>query len=112
MKKWCISLATAAGLVLGISPILYAQATVTRTATWVDNSTNEDGFRVYKMSGKLSEAVQMCAVLKDIKTCSWTEPTGATGCYFVVAYNVVGESTTSDPACLNIVSKPTGIVVQ
>jgi S-layer homology domain len=70
------------------------------TLSWVDNSSNELGFRVERKTGEAGTLGQVGVV--GANTTSFTDVTVDAGnlyCYFVRAYNAAGDSAPSNEAC-------------
>jgi titin len=67
----------------------------TAILTWVDNSNNEDGFRIYRSSE--DGVVLNLAGTVGANTTSWL--TDQPDCYRVVAFNAGGEAPPSPVAC-------------
>jgi len=65
------------------------------TVSWSDNSTNEDGFRVYRSVDGL--AGWTLAATLAANTTAWV--TDQAACYRVVAFNVGGDAAPSNAAC-------------
>src|SRR2546428_1381602 len=62
-------------------------------ASWTDNSTNEDGFKIERMTGTTGTFAQVATV--GAHTTAYTDPNltaGTTYCYRVRAYNTAGDS--------------------
>ena len=70
------------------------------TLTWVDNSTNEDGFKIERKTGTSGTFAQIATV--GAKVTSYIDSTltaGTTYCYQVRAFNTAGNSDYSNEAC-------------
>ena len=68
--------------------------------TWTDASTNEDGFKIERATGTAGAYGQLATVAAN--TTGYADGTvnaGTTYCYRVRAYNTVGDSAYSSPAC-------------
>ena len=66
---------------------------------WVDNSANEDGFRVYRSGdGGSTWVLASTGTAGTVSTIVYGE-TERLNCYRVVAFNVTGESPPSNTAC-------------
>jgi parallel beta-helix repeat protein len=85
------------------SPSIKVKATI----TWLDNSTNEDGFRIER-SDNGSTFVQVALAGRNVKTV--TDPgfltIGVTYCYRVVAYNANGAAPAQNQQCFVATDKP------
>ena len=69
--------------------------------TWVDNASNESGFKVERKEGAGGTYSQIAAVGSNMMSYSDTElTTGTNYCYRVRAYNGVGDSDYSNEACV------------
>lgn len=99
----------AIGFAFGQAP----QRTITRTATWNDNSTNETGFTLWKVNadGSFTEIGKVGANQTTYANITITAPEGSNHCFVVSAYNDAGDSK-SLPACVTIpVQLPTAAVL-
>ena len=70
------------------------------TATWTDNSINEDGFKIERKQGQSGTFAEIATVGPNI--ISFTDSGLADGliyCYQVRAYNVSGDSSYSNEDC-------------
>ena len=70
------------------------------TLTWTDNSTNEDGFAIERETGPTGTFAQIATVGPNVT--SYTDSglmSGATYCYRVWAFNVIGNSASSNEGC-------------
>jgi List-Bact-rpt repeat protein len=68
--------------------------------SWVDNSTNEDGFKIERKTGTTGTYAQITAVGANVT--SYTDSSlvdGTTYCYQVRAYNSAGDSPYAPEAC-------------
>ena len=84
-------------LALGVPRVYAAPGLV---LTWVDNSANEDGFRVYREEGGVSGFAVVMEPGQNIQTWIDTGVTpGISYCFYLTAYNTVGESASSDTDC-------------
>ena len=79
--------------------------------SWVDNSTNEAGFNVYRRLGA-GQFERIASVGADGVT--YVDPASAPGaCYQVTAFNAIGESAPTNTACLDTVpNAPDGLTVR
>src|SRR2546428_14112921 len=69
-------------------------------ASWTDNSTNEAGFKIERMTGTTGTFAQVATV--GANTSAYTDPNlsaGTTYCYRARAYNAAGDSAYSNQAC-------------
>jgi hypothetical protein len=99
-------------VLLGSSGPSLAQAgPVNLRAKWVDPSSIEDGFRMYRISGADTIRTRMCQVGANILTCDFPDTVTANSCYVVVAYNAAGESPDSLPVCLILPKTPTTLTI-
>ncbi len=80
---------------------------------WVDNSANEDGFRIDMASTTSGPWTQVAAVAANITTVSgnW-EVAEHQACFRVTAYNAVGVSNPSTPDCTTIPAAPTNVLAK
>jgi len=95
-----------AASILGATPTSSNSAAV----GWVDNSANEDGFRVYRSGDGGSTWV---LAFTETAGNGWANVWGATerlNCYRVVAFNVTGESSPSNTACTTPPATPSNPV--
>ena len=78
------------------------------TLTWVDNSDNEDGFRLYRQMPE-GAFVILSTVGADVATVG--DPAAEPGaCYKVAAFDVSGESGPSNTVCLPLLpAAPSGL---
>ena len=83
-----------------------AQTPVTYTATWADQSTNEAGFKVYRINGPLASWTIACQTPANTKTCQIIEPDRSPRCYSVVAFNQGGDSVPSPMSCVALPASP------
>ncbi|MEW6233528.1 MAG: fibronectin type III domain-containing protein [Chloroflexota bacterium] len=78
--------------------------------TWIDNSTNEWGFRIYQV-GVVAPVVTLGShAATGGMSYAWTgRPCNTTATYYVRAYNAAGESTSSNKdGAVTIPCSPTG----
>lgn len=86
-------------LAIVLALALVAAEASAATLSWVDNSDNEEGFRVYRAQGVGGTFTEIAVVGPNVTT--YTDPLGGPGfCYRVTAYNSAGESQPSNNACL------------
>jgi hypothetical protein len=64
---------------------------------WEDNSDNEEGFRIYRITAK--DTTKIAEVEPNV-TLYIDKDAPAGACYAVSAYNSAGESSPSNTACL------------
>src|SRR5262249_47548669 len=79
------------------------------TLTWVDNSTNESGFKIERKQGTNGTYAQIATLW--INTTSYVDTavtSGSTYCYHVNAYNSAGGSSFSNESCGVVPAVPTG----
>jgi len=81
-------------------PQQITQQEPTRTATlsWKDNSSNEMGFRIYRIAG--NQITKIAEVGPNI-TSYVDRAASSNACYVVVAFNSAGESSPTAKACLS-----------
>jgi hypothetical protein len=76
---------------------------------WQDNSTNETGFRIYRLVSQNPDVWQIEGMV-DANTTTWLDPTqrnpGETLAYSVTAVDAAGESTTSNVAQVTLPVAP------
>lgn len=78
------------------SAAFYACAATKMTLSWQDTSENEDGFRIYRVTGE--RKVLIAEVGPNVTRYVDTEsPPDA--CYIVTAYNAAGESPPTVAVC-------------
>ena len=95
-----------AASVVGASPTSSNSASV----VWVDNSANEDGFRVYRSGdGGSTWVLASTETAGTLGTVVYGE-TERLNCYRVVAFNVTGESPPSNAACTTPPATPSNPV--
>ena len=95
-----------AASILGASPTSSNSAAV----GWVDNSANEDGFRVYRsVDGGSTWVLAFTEVTGSGYAIVYGE-TERLNCYRVVAFNVTGESPPSNTACTTPPATPSNPV--
>ena len=70
----------------------------TARLSWEDNSNNEEGFRIYKITGE--NKTRIAEVGPNITTYI-DEDAGDGSCYVVTAFNAAGESQPTGMACLS-----------
>jgi len=72
---------------------------LTKTAhlSWKDNSANESGFRIYRITG--NQKIKIAELGPDITTYI-DKDAPPKACYLVVAFNSAGESPPTSKACL------------
>lgn len=75
-------------------------------AKWQDNSQDELGFRVYRVSGPNTTRTKMCETAANILTCAITDTIVSNNCYVTIAFNSFGESDDSNQACAGKPTKP------
>src|SRR5574342_1095589 len=69
----------------------------TARLSWQDNSDNEDGFRIYRITG--DARVRIAEVGKNVTT--YVDYNASPkACYVVTAFNSAGESLPTNKACL------------
>jgi hypothetical protein len=105
----------------------YAQTAPTQTVNvrlnWVDNSTNEEGFRIRQCVGQGCTSFTTLATPVAANMTTYTDvikndPGNRTICYQVVAFNSAGSSPPTNTACLTtpaivlvqVPGGPTGVV--
>jgi hypothetical protein len=76
---------------------------------WIDNSTNEDGFRIYRSTDggttwTLARAPVYSSPFSDVAESEKQV------CYYVVAFNAGGDATPSNTACTTPPAFPTNFV--
>ena len=97
-------------LALCLTPAL-AAAAIVADVTWTDNSTTEDGFRIYRAVPPAAETL-VGTVAAGVVT--WTDPgpltAGTQYCYHVAAYNALGEAArvAGDQGCALTIDVPAG----
>ena len=69
------------------------------TLTWRDNSTNEDGYKIYRKLGKTGVFSEIGQVPMDTTTYVDTTPDSSVYCYEVRAFNEAGISFATNPDC-------------
>jgi hypothetical protein len=108
--KFVMSLVTVALLFLAVPRAALAQAaTFKATLTWVDNSDNEDGFKVEKSSSQGGTFAEIASVAAGVV--SYVDQpldAGTAVCYRIKAFNVAGNSAPSPVACGNTPALPAG----
>src|SRR5207248_5103058 len=76
------------------------------TLSWADNSTNEDGFKVYRSTDGVTWT-WFASAGPNVTASSWESATPGTGYSFrVTAYNAAGESAASNTATATTPSAP------
>jgi len=75
-----------------------SEPTKTAYLSWKDNSTNEDGFRVYRI---VQNQMSKIAELGPNTTSFVDKAAPPRACYVVVAFNSAGESSPTTKACLS-----------
>jgi len=85
-----------------------AQTTFKATLTWVDNSNNEDGFKIQRaLDGPLPTFAEVGQVGPNVVSfVDQPIQPGAAFCWRIVAFNVVGSSLPSPVACATAPSAP------
>ena len=87
-------------LILALVSLLFFNVAEAATLNWQDNSTNEQGFNVYRKQDTCAGAVafvKLVNVNSNVKTFVDTTPTeGATYCYKVTSFNTAGESPSTN----------------
>lgn len=73
------------------------EPTKTANLSWKDNSGNEDGFRIYRITGNQKIKI---AELGPNTTTYIDKDAPPKACYLVVAFNSAGESSATTKACL------------
>jgi len=76
---------------------LFASGGRTARLSWKDNSDNEDGFRIYKITG--NQKTKIGEVGANITTYI-DKNASPKACYVVTAFNSAGESPPTNRACL------------
>jgi hypothetical protein len=77
--------------------------------SWMDNSLNEDGFRVLRSTDGVSWAVVVA--VRNVMTIDSGVPNAELGaCYRVIAFNAGGDAPTSNTVCTSQPAAPTNLV--
>ena len=76
---------------------LFASGGRTARLSWKDNSYNEDGFRIYRITG--NQRTKIAEVAPNI-TKYVDKNASPKACYVVTAFNSAGESLPTNKACL------------
>lgn len=103
MKK-LIVLLTAIGLLIAVYSAW--AGTIKATVSWVDNSTNEDGFKVER---KVDAGLYSVLASVGPNVTSYVDSPltpGSTYCYRIVAFNAVGDAAPSAEACATAPTAP------
>ena len=75
---------------------LLACGTKSMTISWQDTSTNEQGFRIYRITNQ--QKIVLAEVGANIR--QYTDPQAPRdACYIVTAFNAAGESSATNSAC-------------
>jgi hypothetical protein len=85
-------------LLIGAGAAFYVHGCSARTMTlsWEDTSENEDGFRIYRITG---DHKTMIAEVAPNVTRYVDKNAPRDACYVVTAFNAAGESTPTGSAC-------------
>jgi fibronectin type 3 domain-containing protein len=79
---------------------------------WVDNSSDEDGFRIYRSTSASSGFVELATLARNATSYFATGLTPSTRYYFkVVAYNSAGSSAFSNTAIVDTLDDPAPAIV-
>lgn len=76
------------------------------TATWVDKSDNEQGFRVIQVVPNVTPRPIACEVGTNVQTCQFNMLDSTRRCFVAVAFNGDGPSPDSPQACTGTPSAP------
>jgi len=83
-----------------VPALVFAQVvSITHTLTWVDNSDNEDGFRIESRVGRTGAFTDIGSVGAGVVTFEDVVSDGAERCYRVRAFNAAGFSGYTNEAC-------------
>jgi len=87
-----------------IASSLFAAATM--TLTWIDNSNNEDGFKIERKTGQSGAFAEIAQTAADVATYADTVSDNQTYCYRLKAFNAAGDSPYSNEACGTALQTP------
>lgn len=102
-------------VLLAIAFLVLATAAQATNISWIDNSDNEDGFRIYRAVNALSAYTVVGTVAANVTSFLDTVNTPGT-CWRITAFNSIFESQPSNIGCLaqsviTVPVTPTGISV-